>query len=68
MREGGGPGDGGGPAVLHRVQQRHAGGEADEPAAQLHPRLLPHRGQARGVLAPAHHTGVQKGQFQIHNL
>ena len=61
MREGGGPGDDRGPAVLHRVQHGAELGAAAQPPPQLHPRLLPHRGQARGLLAPAHHAGFQKG-------
>ena len=65
MREGGRPGDDRGAAVLHRVRDGHQRRAPLRPPPQLHPRLLPHRGQARGLLAPAHHAGFQKGDIFI---
>ena len=62
MREGRGPGYDRRPAVLYRVRDRHERRETAQPPAQLHSRLLPHWGQTCGVLAPAHHPGLQKGE------
>ena len=62
LREGGGPGHDLGPAVLHRVRHRPQHREAVQPLAQLHPRLLPTRGQLTRAMAPARHSGIQKGK------